>query len=56
MQAGAIYDTAHRIRDFTEAYPEIGEEEKFLVDFMKVFKPGKKEQKEPGTGGENPQS
>jgi len=52
---GAMYDTSRRIRDFTEAYPEIAEEAKFLLDFMKVFKPGKKkEKKAPGTG-ENPQ-
>nr|VFJ71775.1 MAG: hypothetical protein BECKFW1821B_GA0114236_12361 [Candidatus Kentron sp. FW] len=52
---GAMYDTARRIRDFSEAYPEIAEEAKFLLDFMKVFKPGKKkEKKEPG--GEAPQS
>nr|VFJ67620.1 MAG: hypothetical protein BECKDK2373B_GA0170837_119510 [Candidatus Kentron sp. DK]VFJ68781.1 MAG: hypothetical protein BECKDK2373C_GA0170839_11946 [Candidatus Kentron sp. DK] len=52
---GAMYDTARRIRDFAEAYPEIAEEAKFLLDFMKVFKPGKKkEKKEPG--GEAPQS
>jgi len=52
---GAMYDTARRIRDFAEAYPEIAEESKFLLDFMKVFKPGrKKEKKEPG--GESPQS
>ncbi len=38
------------------AYPEVAEEAKFLLDFMKkVFKPGKKkEKKEPG--GDAPRS
>nr|VFK32950.1 MAG: hypothetical protein BECKMB1821G_GA0114241_11323 [Candidatus Kentron sp. MB]VFK35757.1 MAG: hypothetical protein BECKMB1821I_GA0114274_11433 [Candidatus Kentron sp. MB]VFK77351.1 MAG: hypothetical protein BECKMB1821H_GA0114242_11275 [Candidatus Kentron sp. MB] len=52
---GAMYDTARRVREFANAYPEVAEEAKFLLDFMKVFKPGKKkEKKEPG--GEAPQS
>jgi hypothetical protein len=49
----AMYDTARRIRDFDEAYPEIAEEGQFLLDFMKAFRPGpKKEKKEGGGGGE----
>nr|VFJ58110.1 MAG: hypothetical protein BECKDK2373C_GA0170839_106318 [Candidatus Kentron sp. DK] len=51
---GGMYDTARRIRDFAEAYPEIAEEAKFLLDFMKVFKPGKKKEKKE-QGGEAPQ-
>nr|VFJ46112.1 MAG: hypothetical protein BECKDK2373C_GA0170839_10142 [Candidatus Kentron sp. DK] len=55
---GGMYDTARRIRDFAEAYPEIAEESKFLLDFMKAFKPGrKKEKKKPETGeASSPQS
>nr|VFK37951.1 MAG: hypothetical protein BECKTC1821E_GA0114239_1001163 [Candidatus Kentron sp. TC] len=55
---GGMYDTARRVRDFAEAYPGIAEESKFLLDFMKAFRPGrKKEKKEKGTGGESsPQS
>jgi len=50
---GGMYDTARRIRDFAEAYPEIAEEGRFLLDFMKAFKPGrKKEKKKPAAGGE----
>ncbi|MBT8420284.1 MAG: hypothetical protein KJO08_05410 [Gammaproteobacteria bacterium] len=50
---GGMYDTARRIRDFAEAYPGIAEESRFLLDFMKAFKPGrKKEKKKPETGGE----
>nr|VFJ72039.1 MAG: hypothetical protein BECKFM1743C_GA0114222_106262 [Candidatus Kentron sp. FM]VFJ72199.1 MAG: hypothetical protein BECKFM1743A_GA0114220_106312 [Candidatus Kentron sp. FM]VFK19835.1 MAG: hypothetical protein BECKFM1743B_GA0114221_106502 [Candidatus Kentron sp. FM] len=55
MQAGAMYDTARRIREFANAYPEIAEESKFLLDFMKVFEPGRKKEKKE-TGGEAPQS
>jgi hypothetical protein len=48
-----LYDTARRIRDFAEAYPEIEEEGQHLLDFMKAFRPGpKKEKKEEGAGGE----
>jgi len=46
-----LYDTARRIRDFAEAYPEIEEEGQHLLDFMKAFRPGPKK-KEEGTGGE----
>lgn len=47
-----LYDTARRIRDFAEAYPEIEEEGQHLLDFMKAFRPGpKKEKKEEGAGG-----
>jgi hypothetical protein len=47
-----LYDTARRIRDFAEAYPEIEEEGQHLLDFMKAFRPGpKKEKKEEGSGG-----
>nr|VFK23478.1 MAG: hypothetical protein BECKMB1821G_GA0114241_100517 [Candidatus Kentron sp. MB]VFK27885.1 MAG: hypothetical protein BECKMB1821I_GA0114274_100516 [Candidatus Kentron sp. MB]VFK74451.1 MAG: hypothetical protein BECKMB1821H_GA0114242_100516 [Candidatus Kentron sp. MB] len=46
---GAMYDTARRIRDFAEAYPEVAEDGHFLLDFMKAFRPGrKKEKKEHG--------
>ena len=46
-----LYDTARRIRDFAEAYPEIKEEGQHLLDFMKAFRPGpKKEKKEEGAG------
>jgi len=50
---GAMYDTARRIRNFAEAYPEIAEESRFLLDFMKVFKSGRKKEKkkEEGAGG-----
>lgn len=47
-----LYDTTRRIRDFAEAYPEIAEEGKFLLDFMKVFKPGRKKEKSGDGGGE----
>lgn len=47
-----LYDTARRIRDFSEAYPELAEEGKFLLDFMKVFKPGRKKEKKEDGGGE----
>lgn len=47
-----LYDTARRIRDFSEAYPELAEEGKFLLDFMKVFKPGRKKEKSGDGGGE----
>ena len=46
-----VYDTARRIRDFSEAYPELAEEGKFLIDFMKVFKPGRKKEKSGNGGG-----
>jgi hypothetical protein len=47
-----LYNTARRIRDFAEAYPEIEEEGQHLLDFMKAFRPGpKKEKKEEGSGG-----
>ena len=47
-----LYDTARRIRDFSEAYPDIAEEGKFLLDFMKAFRPGRKKEKSEGGGGE----
>ncbi|MCI5119472.1 MAG: hypothetical protein D3913_16350, partial [Candidatus Electrothrix sp. LOE1_4_5] len=47
-----LYDTARRIREFSNAYPELAEEGKFLLDFMKVFKPGRKKEKKEGGGGE----
>jgi len=47
-----LYDTTRRIRDFSEAYPELAEEGKFLLDFMKVFKPGRKKEKSGNGGGE----
>lgn len=44
-----LYDITRRTRDFAEAYPEIAEKGQPLLDFMKVFKPGrKKEKKENG--------
>jgi hypothetical protein len=42
---GAMYDTARRVRDFAEAFPEIAEEGQALLDFMKAFKPGPKREK-----------
>ena len=46
-----LYNATRRIRDFSEAYPNIAEEGKFLLDFMKAFRPGrKKEKKEAGRG------
>lgn len=47
----ALYDTTRRIRDFAEAYPEIAEEGQFLLDFMKAFKPGRKEEEKKAAGG-----
>ncbi|XCN71598.1 MAG: hypothetical protein Q3M24_14925 [Candidatus Electrothrix aestuarii] len=41
---GGLYDITRRIRDFSEAYPEIAEEGKPLLDFMKAFKPGRKKE------------
>nr|MDU9044860.1 hypothetical protein [Candidatus Electrothrix aestuarii] len=40
-----LYDITRRIRDFSEAYPEIAEEGQPLLDFMKAFKPGRKKEK-----------
>lgn len=37
-----LYNITRRIRDFSEAYPEIAEEGQPLLDFMKTFKPGRK--------------
>nr|VFK17702.1 MAG: hypothetical protein BECKLFY1418C_GA0070996_103426 [Candidatus Kentron sp. LFY] len=48
---GAMYDTARRVREFANAYPEVAEEAKFLLDFMKVFRPGPKKEKKPEGGG-----
>lgn len=47
-----LYGTTRRIRDFSEAYPDIAEEGKFLLDFMKAFKPGRKKEKKEGGGSE----
>jgi hypothetical protein len=47
-----LYDATRRIRDFSEAYPDIAEEGKFLLDFMKAFRPGRKKEKKEGGGGE----
>ncbi len=45
----AMHDTARRIRDFAEAFPDIAEE----GHFMRAFKPGhKKEKKDEGVGRE----
>nr|VFK16148.1 MAG: hypothetical protein BECKLPF1236B_GA0070989_10901 [Candidatus Kentron sp. LPFa] len=49
---GAMYDTARRIRNFAEAYPEIAEDGHFLLDFMKAFKPGRKKEKKEEAQGE----
>jgi hypothetical protein len=46
-----LYDTTRRIREFSNAYPDIAEEGKFLLDFMKVFKPGRRKEKKNGDGG-----
>nr|VFJ60266.1 MAG: hypothetical protein BECKDK2373B_GA0170837_10916 [Candidatus Kentron sp. DK] len=37
-------------------YPNVAEETKFLLDFMKAFRPGPKKEKKPQGGGVNPQS
>lgn len=47
-----LYDITRRIRDFSEAYPEIAEEGQPLLDFMKAFKPGRKKEKKGNGGGE----
>ncbi|WP_339133868.1 MAG: hypothetical protein WGN25_13900 [Candidatus Electrothrix sp. GW3-4] len=47
-----LYNSTRRIRDFSEAYPDIAEEGKFLLDFMKAFKPGRKKEKKEDGGGE----
>lgn len=47
-----LYDTTRRIREFSNAYPDIAEEGKFLLDFMKVFKPGRKKEKKEDGGGD----
>ena len=47
-----LYGTTRRIRDFSEAYPEIAEEGQFLLDFMKAFRPGRKREKNGDGGGE----
>nr|VFK25877.1 MAG: hypothetical protein BECKMB1821G_GA0114241_101641 [Candidatus Kentron sp. MB]VFK27232.1 MAG: hypothetical protein BECKMB1821I_GA0114274_100292 [Candidatus Kentron sp. MB]VFK75104.1 MAG: hypothetical protein BECKMB1821H_GA0114242_101541 [Candidatus Kentron sp. MB] len=44
---GAVYNTARRIRNFTEAYPEVAEDGKFLLDFMKAFRTNRKKEKKP---------
>jgi hypothetical protein len=36
-----LCDTARRIRDFAEAFPEIKEDGQPLLDFMKAFRPGR---------------
>jgi len=46
-----MYTASRRIRDFAEAYPEIAEEGQFLLDFMKVFKPGRGKEKKEAEGG-----
>lgn len=45
-----LYNSTRRIRDFSEAYPNIAEEGKFLLDFMKAFKPGRKKENGGGEG------
>jgi hypothetical protein len=45
-----LYGTSRRIREFENAYPEIKEEAQYLFDFLKVFRPGPKKQKESGGG------
>ncbi|WP_446011219.1 hypothetical protein [Candidatus Electrothrix sp.] len=47
-----LYNATRRIRNFSEAYPNIAEEGKFLIDFMKAFKPGRKKEKSGDGGGE----
>nr|VFJ55481.1 MAG: hypothetical protein BECKFW1821B_GA0114236_102317 [Candidatus Kentron sp. FW]VFJ76108.1 MAG: hypothetical protein BECKFW1821C_GA0114237_10994 [Candidatus Kentron sp. FW] len=46
-----VLDTARRVREFANAYPEVAEEAKFLLDFMKAFRPGPKKEKKPQGGG-----
>lgn len=45
-----MLDTARRVREFANAYPEVAEEAKFLLDFMKAFRPGPKKEKKPQGG------
>ena len=47
-----LYDLTRRIRDFSEAYPEIAEEGQPLLDFMRAFKPGPKNEENGNGGGE----
>jgi len=44
---GGMLDTARRVREFSNAYPDVAEEAKFLLDFMKAFRPGPKKEKKP---------
>lgn len=39
-----LYQTSRRIREFSNAFPEIADEAQFLLDFMKTFRPGRKGQ------------
>nr|VFJ57749.1 MAG: hypothetical protein BECKDK2373B_GA0170837_106820 [Candidatus Kentron sp. DK] len=48
---GAMLDTARRVREFANAYPDVAREAKFLLDFMKAFRPGPKKEKKPVGGG-----
>jgi hypothetical protein len=36
-----LFDSSRRIREFSNAYPEIAEEAGFLLNFMKTFRPGR---------------
>ncbi|WP_339137281.1 MAG: hypothetical protein WGN25_04615 [Candidatus Electrothrix sp. GW3-4] len=47
-----LYDITRRIRDFSEAYPEIAEEGQPLLDFMKAFRRGRKKEKKGNGSGE----
>ncbi len=37
-----LYQTSRRVREFSNAYPNIKEDAQFLLDFMKAFRPGPK--------------
>nr|VFJ63606.1 MAG: hypothetical protein BECKFW1821C_GA0114237_100448 [Candidatus Kentron sp. FW] len=49
---GALYDTNRRVRELSNAHPHLPEEAKFLIDFMKAFRPGRKKEKKQEGGGE----
>lgn len=41
-----LYGASRRIREFENAYPEIKDAAQFLFDFLKVFRPGPKKEKD----------
>nr|VFJ66305.1 MAG: hypothetical protein BECKFW1821C_GA0114237_100927 [Candidatus Kentron sp. FW] len=46
-----MLNAARRVREFSNAYPEVAGEPKFLLDPMKAFRPGPKKEKKPQGGG-----